>query len=531
MCSAGQAHPREVKCISRFLEQEESGNPLGVDFTRSSAAEALVSLGYARGGSLRHVQEQEVTEICLSSSGPSGMEDQCPDLSLESRVNVCVPSLGDSGGGVTESSGRSSRVDSHSTQLAFEAVVPVIGGFGSRTSSHSSSVVQLVSSATHRSLSSTSGISQPSGMEAIRDSLLDKGYQRSVAIRVANNVRKSSAKIYDHKWSLFVKWSKERNMDPCKASCQEVAAFLTHLFENKGLAVNTIRGYRAALGRVLKHTNQLNLSEHPVMGNLFSNFDRERPVAHTVYPKWDLNLVLAALQRPPFEPLSAVSFLNLSKKNLFLLLLASGARRNELHALDITKIVKVNKDCWTVRPGDGFKAKNFNPKTGGGSFKGFNVHKLKDDLEPEGTVIKLCPLRALKLYLHRSMSRRRGIKALFITCNPKREVKEAHLNTLSSWIKHIIADTYAIAPEDYASVLHRSTHEIRALSASLALYGNVTIESILQQCRWAHSSTFINHYLRDTSGMCQGLNQFLPLQLVGGLLQKGSSGQGSGPPQ
>lgn len=66
-------------------------------------------------------------------------------------------------------------------------------------------------------------------------------------------------------------------------------------------------------------------------------------------------------------------------------LLASEARRNELHAVDIIRIIKVNKDLWTKVSGP----RIFNPKTGGGNFKGFNVHSLRDGLEPEGTVNRL----------------------------------------------------------------------------------------------------------------------------------------------
>lgn len=338
-------------------------------------------------------------------------------------------------------------------------------------------------------------------------------------------MRGSSSKIYNSKWARFAAWCELQDVDPVKASCQVVASFLNHLFEVDKLAVSTIRGYRAALSRVLKHTNNLELSEHPVLNSLFANFDLERPRSLSVYPKWDLNLVLDALQKPPYEPLSSASFMNLSKKTAFLLLLASGVRRNELHAIDIAKIVKVGEDCWTLRPRDGFMAKNFKPGRMDSDFKGFNIHRLVDSSGQGNSGRKLCPLRALKLYIHRSRAKRGGIKSLFITCNPKRAYKAIHVNTLSSWIKHLIADVYAIAPENTCSLLHRSTHEIRALSASMALKANVSLGGILEQCRWAQGSTFVNFYLKDMTGTCQGLSQFLPLQLVGGKVEKGGLGE------
>ena len=51
---------------------------------------------------------------------------------------------------------------------------------------------------------------------------------------------------------------------------------------------------------------------------------------------------------------------------------------------------------------------------------------------------------------------------------PKRDLKEAHFSTLTSWIKCIIADTYARFPKDHAAVLLGYAHKIRVLAASLA---------------------------------------------------------------
>ncbi len=52
-------------------------------------------------------------------------------------------------------------------------------------------------------------------------------------------------------------------------------------------------------------------------------------------PPWDLELVLQALERPPFEPLESVDLKWLSIKTALLLALASAKRVGELQALSV----------------------------------------------------------------------------------------------------------------------------------------------------------------------------------------------------
>ena len=78
-------------------------------------------------------------------------------------------------------------------------------------------------------------------------------------------------------------------------------------------------------------------------------------------------------------------------------------------------------------------------------------------------------------------------------------------------MKRTILEAYGVATD---SSLHRATHEIRAVSASLALYKNVASEHIIQQCRWRQQSTFTS-YLRDWGTDQNGLNQVLPVMAAG----------------
>ncbi len=92
------------------------------------------------------------------------------------------------------------------------------------------------------------------------------------------------------------------------------------------------------------------------------------------------------------------------------------------------------------------------------------------------------------------------LKSSLITCNPERPVREAHPNSISAWIKSVIARAYKVDKDNPGPLLFRATLEIRAQSVSYAWYANVSVEQIVKQCRWTQHSTFTNFYLREVAG-------------------------------
>ncbi len=91
------------------------------------------------------------------------------------------------------------------------------------------------------------------------------------------------------------------------------------------------------------------------------SFTIERPATKSQFPKWDLALVLKYLLRAPFKPLCAASLLNLTKKTVFLLAFAPGARRSELDSLDLDETLMPDGGRSVyLRPTKDFIAKNHN---------------------------------------------------------------------------------------------------------------------------------------------------------------------------
>ena len=121
----------------------------------------------------------------------------------------------------------------------------------------------------------------------------------------------------------------------------------------------------------------------------------------------------------------------------------------------------------------------------------------------------LCPVRALKQYIRVTRTLRGTRKRLFISCNPEYKA-DISKNTLALWLRSVIIKAY----QDAGKPLPKATnpHEIRALSATMALHCNISMSNILQGCFWQSDSIFTNFYLRDVSVEdVRGFHQFGPL--------------------
>ena len=104
------------------------------------------------------------------------------------------------------------------------------------------------------------------------------------------------------------------------------------MFKNKGAALSTIKGYRAMLAAVFKFPLP-EISSSPVLKDLVRSFEISAP--RPIFP-WGLDKVLEFLSGPPFEPLARASFLDKTKKALFLLAMATAKRVSELQALSFS---------------------------------------------------------------------------------------------------------------------------------------------------------------------------------------------------
>ena len=82
------------------------------------------------------------------------------------------------------------------------------------------------------------------------------------------------------------------------------------------------------------------ISTSPILKDLIRSFEISAPRPLFPPPPWDLDKVLQYLSGPPFEPLARASFLDKTKKALFLLAMATAKRVSELQALSFSVSVQ-----------------------------------------------------------------------------------------------------------------------------------------------------------------------------------------------
>ena len=248
------------------------------------------------------------------------------------------------------------------------------------------------------------------------------------------------------------------------------------------------------------------LSSHPVLRDLLHSFRVSAPSYPLRPPSWDLSKVLRFLLSDPFEPLQVAPLRALTKKVLFLLALATAKHVGELQAL--SRLVSFFGDdaCLSYVPEFVAKSellsrsipRSFLLK----SLSGFAAG-LEDDL-------LLCPVRALRIYLDRTLSLAPYCRRLFVS--PSCPTRALSKNAVSFFLREVIHGAEASRPE----VGTVCAHDIRGVSTSVAFHRNWSVSSVLDAATWNSSSVFTSFfYLRDLRYEFQGLRSLGPFVAAG----------------
>ena len=152
-----------------------------------------------------------------------------------------------------------------------------------------------------------------------------------MAERIAVPQRLSTIAIYSSKLTVFQKWCTEEQVDFRNLCISDICNFFWYLFNVLNNCPFTIEGYRTAIADTLGNTKQ-NISNNMDIARLIASFYRDKPKSSRNIPKWNLSVVLHILSQPPFEPQEQADIKFLTWKVVFLLALASGKRRSEIHA-------------------------------------------------------------------------------------------------------------------------------------------------------------------------------------------------------
>ena len=168
-----------------------------------------------------------------------------------------------------------------------------------------------------------------------------------------------------------------RVIDPCMASVPQIAEIFCFFFpfQELGLSVPAVKGYRAALNHVFSLTG-IDLAASTVVSWVFCSFERSCPPQKIRPLDWNMSLVLQCLFKPPFEPLKLSSDKHFTWKTSFLLVLVSAKRVSELHGLSchVRHLRSWSSCTFYVLPD--FMVKTQNPSVPDSPFVEFSVLSL-----------------------------------------------------------------------------------------------------------------------------------------------------------
>ena len=498
------AHSGETQHPGRFTVQDSLSGEHRMGTSPISVSCHNSSVGLSSFRSFCYKSKSQASHLCISSSGPQGSSSRCNEPLMEGNVCLCLPSFSFSGSGASEDCGRELQDHTYCSGLAKTSLVSRSSSALLRSTSSLTSETRPSLAIQRKSSSSTSRESSSSRLVAVRNNLTQRGFSEKAAKHISRSVRESTNIVYDAKWTIFSNWCSGRKVNPFQVTVQQLADFLVFLFEVKGLSPSTIKGYRSAISRTLVVSGGPDFGSNEFISLLVRNFSLEKPRQKILVPQWDLGLVLSAFNVSPFEPADSVHIKFLSYKCCFLLALASGRRRSELHALSISdSCLRFNRDLSSVTllTDPSFLAKNQIPDRGADPIV---IPALPSDSDSN----LLCPVRILRIYLDRTRSlRTAGDCRLFIPI--KKGVSSLSVKTISTWICKAIFLAYESSGVETLNKF--KAHDVRAISSSWALFNSASLNEVLSAGFWRNENSFISHYLRSMSKHADSLFSLGPI--------------------
>ena len=437
--------------------------------------------------------QREAAPVLLACPGSPGRLRGCVSPSLGRPGSVPVPSLS-SGWSGDRPRPRvvACRDDFGRASLAREGLVRRLAASTDPTTPGSTLLGQTASATPLQSVPSRRPRAEPSRVAILQRHYRKSGFSGRAARVLSGVLRESSSRLYQSRWKIFCGWCRGRSVAPVNASVPVVVDFLIHLRQDKGLSVSAVKGYCSALTSVLA-LKGLDLAASREITTLLRSFARSVNPVELRPPAWDVSLVLQSLTGAPYEPLRMCEECFLAQKTLFLLALASAKRIGELHALSYR--VSHTRDWGEVSFAfvTGFAAKTQDPSSLAPRFEGFTVPALPNARKNRNGRL-LCPVRAVKVYPHRTASHRPRCERLFVTAG--RSKKEIAKTTVSFWLRKTISRAYELSGTALPVPAPRA-RETSGIAPSILFRKNFAVDQVLKAGTWRRHTTFTRHYLRD----------------------------------
>ena len=509
-----QAHSRVPECDGRPTVQVQ---PSAVNRMVSASAGVQTDLPEVVHTSCRlicHSPEPQTSTVRISCPRPKGLGHRCSKHKLDEPHSLCLPSYGSPSQGDPKDQAMPLPDHRNSPRLARYALVLGPSAALNRDPTTTPSVNDPTQTVPQVCVPQQYTTAEPPRLVSRSGQLQEQGFSVEVAERIAAPQRSSTRTIYKSKWALFEKWCRENSVDFSTPSVKQISDLFMYLYQDLNRRPSTIDGYRTAIVDTLGPTAH-HIAHNADLHRLLSSFHRDRPKSSRNLPKWNLSVVLNELTKAPFEPMKDTDLKHLTLKTAFLLALASGKRRSEIHAWVANKVSNLGQwEKVALFPSSDFIAKNQLAREGSQSVSPVTIPALTNIVDRQFKEDRtLCLVWALRYYLDRTKDLRGSRSLLFISFK-KGHTSDIRPATLSSWLKQTILLCYKQADQQALDLVQVKANDIRAFAASKAFYGGVSVDQIMQACHWKAHNTFTNFYLKDLTWSDTDNNIYLAQQVL-----------------
>ena len=348
------------------------------------------------GRPIRHSRQQEGSVVHFSLSGRPGFGSQCPLPSLgRLGPDLPLPSHGRSPSGCGPPAQVQGKGRPHCSLSRPFGLVPCPASQGSQSLSSSSGPLPLPDNQQGHNLPFQPTPFQTSRVDTVRSALRAAGYSDSSIDLLLQAHKFSTTRQYQTAWRVFLNFLESRGLSSKDVSLPVVCDFLTDLVITLDREYRTIAVYKCALRHPILYACRLDIHEDISILFMRGVFNSRPPRRASPMPSWSLNGVLSFICSQEFEPLEDSSFIRLTQKTLFLILLASGRRISEVAHISRTSVQRPDSSLsllWVP----GFRPKHYSPDfvPSPPSISCFAF------TQPIGRL--LCPVRAYHIYWQRS---------------------------------------------------------------------------------------------------------------------------------
>ena len=284
-----------------------------------------------------HSSEPQTSTVRISCPRPKGLGHSCSEHKLDEPYGLCLPSYGSPSQGDPKDQAMPLPDHRNSPRLARDALVLGPSAALNRDPTTTPSVNDPTQTVPQLCVPQQLTTAEPPRLVSRSRQLQEQGLSVEVAERIAAPQRSSTRTIYKSKWPPFEKWCRENSVDFSTPSVKQISDFFMYLYQDLNRRPSTIDGYRTAIVDTLGPKAH-HIAHNPDLHRLLSSFHRDLPKSFRNLPKWNLSVVLNELTKAPFEPMTDTDLKHLTLKTAFLLALASGKRRSEIHAWVANKV-------------------------------------------------------------------------------------------------------------------------------------------------------------------------------------------------